>query len=96
MTVHNLNAEKQRTKFEAWLADGESWIGVFENNDLSSPYVGERVAMVFDTELYDDAEMGQRAPDLPGLIGWRYGLVAKCTTAKDAVAEMQKEHDGRS
>ena len=50
--------------FCKWLEDEETWIGIFENQDLSDGDVGVRTAMAFDENVYDEAEVGKsRAPD---------------------------------
>lgn len=81
---------EMRIKLNQWLSDGQAWVGVFENHDLGSPDVGRRVAMAFDIAQFDVATLGMRAPDTRTLIGWRYGLVAKCKTVEEALTEMRE------
>lgn len=91
--MSRLSQSQQRKKFTEWLSDGESWIGVFENQLLGDPHAGERIAMAFDNSDYDKARFGMRAPDTRELIGWRYTLVAKCRTVDCAVEAMAEEFD---
>ena len=81
-----------RETFERWLADGQSWIGVFENKALDSGDVGKRVAFVYDIADMDKAEVGKlRAPDSNVGVGWKYILIAKATTVDQALALMSPE-----
>jgi hypothetical protein len=88
-----MNKEQQQLKLEGWLADGDTWIGVFENHDLGHPQVGTRCAFPFS--LSDGSfEMGRigetRAPDGQFIgLGWRYILVAKCKEAGPALFELR-------
>lgn len=74
--------ETQRARVERWFADGTTWVGVFENKDLSSPNVGHKVAVPFDMADYDRAVVGRdRGPELLrkyGMIPWQYVLAARC------------------
>lgn len=76
---------KAGERFADWLAKGWN-IGVFENKDLGHRMIGHRFALPFGDEL-KDAKIGEaRAPDLPAIgLGWRYFLIAKPTTAEEAV-----------
>ena len=78
--------------FEKWLADGETWIGIFENHDLGHYDIGRRIAMSFDDSLWDKAELKKtRSPDHKAIgFGWRYLLI--CRTHDVAEAEMFIEH----
>ena len=78
--------------FRRWLADGTSWIGVFENQALDSLNRGQRVALQFDDSFWDVANLGSRCPDInvPPVngIGWKWLLVAKCKTVAEAMKEV--------
>lgn len=81
--------EHESTKvLEQWLADADTWIGVFENKDLSHPHIGQRCAFPFALSdgSFDKAEVGRtRAPDGKTIgLGWRYILIAKTTDVKAA------------
>lgn len=78
--------------FKRWLADGESWIGVFENIDLGHPDLGLRIARVFDLSEIDKADIGRtRAPDHASIgLGWRYALIAVCYTVEEACEKMEE------
>lgn len=80
--------EAPRETLERWIADGETWIGVFENHDLGHPEIGRRIAFPFSTKdgSFEAAEVNKtRAPDSRHIgLGWRYILIAKCTTADEA------------
>jgi hypothetical protein len=81
--------ETSRDTFARWLADGSSWIGIFENHDLGHFDLGRRIALPYDMELFDRAELKMRAPDHKSIgLGWRYLLVAKCQTVTSALAQM--------
>ncbi len=74
--------------FAAWMADEESWIGVFENQDLSSSRPGHRVALCFDDKQWDGGILNKsRAPDHKDIgMGWRYTLKLKTRKPEDAAA----------
>ncbi len=82
--------EHAKARFEHHLADGETWIGIFENKALDSADAGRRIALFYDTAQWDKADIGDRAPDMPsqGFIGWKYQLVHKAKTVDDAIANM--------
>lgn len=86
-------SETERDTFARWLSDGETWIGVFENHDLSHPDRGRRVALAFDNATKGEAKVGtSRAPDHRTIgLGWRYLLVAICTTPEEALAALAAE-----
>jgi hypothetical protein len=74
--------------FARWLADGETWIGCFENHDLGHYDVGRRVCLPFDAAKVEYAAVGAtRAPDHAAIgLGWRYVLRAKAHTVDEALA----------
>ena len=80
--------ERAKARFEHHLADGETWIGIFENKALDSTGAGHQVAMFFDMSQWDTAVIGGRAPDTPG---WKYLLVFKAKTVEDALNNMNFE-----
>jgi len=71
--------EETIEQFRRWLADATTWIGVFENHDMSSRDCGRRLAYSFDTSIWDEATVGlDYAPDGSGHgLGWRYILIGK-------------------
>ena len=77
--------------FTRWLADGSSWIGVFQNQDLGHSDRGRKIALCYDDSQFYGMAVGQaRAPDHRDIgMGWRYVLQAKCRTTDEAVAAMQ-------
>ena len=79
--------ETLEQKFTRLLADGTSWIGVFQNQDLGHSRIGECIAFAFDTSQLEAAKIGStRAPDHANYgLGWRYILIAKCATVDEAV-----------
>lgn len=78
--------------FTRWLADGETWIGIFENHDLGSRDVGLRRAWSYDLAKIDEAKVGKtRAPDTEEGLGWRYILIFKALTLQEAVAMMDRK-----
>ena len=81
--------EHAKARFEHHLADGETWIGIFENRALDSADAGRRVAMFFGMDQWDATELGSRAPDTPSFIGWKYGLVVKAKTSEEALEAMR-------
>ena len=82
--------EHAEARFKHHLADGKTWIGIFENKALDSASAGHRIAMFYDTSQWDKASIGDRAPDMPnqGFIGWKYVLVAKVKTVEEALSNM--------
>lgn len=84
--------ETQRQQIERWLADGETWVGVFENHDLGSHNVGDRIAIPFDIKQIELAHVGRmHAPELArkfGHIPWQMVLVTKCKTADEVEAAL--------
>jgi hypothetical protein len=75
-----------------WLNIGTT-VGVFQNKDLGHPDIGRKVAMPFDYDEFQTAEIGTtRCPDNPTVgLGWRYILVAKCDTLQEVVDAMVEE-----
>ena len=80
--------EHARRRFTHHLADGETWIGIYENKALDSSNLGRRIALFFDLRDWDGAEIGDRAPDTPQLTGWKYLLVHKAKSTDEAVQHM--------
>lgn len=86
---------KTRQAIERWFADGDTWVGVFENHDLGSQQVGVRCAFPFTLSngSMEASRVGStKAPDGSRIgMGWRYVLVAKCRTADEAMAALFRE-----
>jgi hypothetical protein len=87
--------QKQRLLIASWFNDADTWVGVFENHDLGHPDRGLRCAFPFAISdgSMEKSIVGQtRAPDgrIIGM-GWRYLLVAKCSTAEEALAHLRNE-----
>ena len=80
--------QSRRDTFTRWLSDPETWVGVFENQDLSSSQPGHRVGLCFDMETWDDAHANKTsAPDHPSIgLGWRYILIGKFNVREDRTA----------
>jgi hypothetical protein len=78
--------------FTRWLGNATTRIGVFENKDLGHRDVGRRIALPYEAKDLDQAELGKaQAPDSAIIgFGWRYLLVAKCSTVDEALAELEK------
>jgi len=71
--------ETHRETFARWLEDSETWIGIFENKNLDHSMRGARIAIPFDVSQFSQAEVGNtKAPDVKGILGHHYTLVAKC------------------
>ena len=83
--------ESTKEKFERWLSDGTTFVGVFENHDLGHCDVGLRVAFPYDISQWDSAIVGQsRAPDTAQFgFGWRYVLIGKCKNADEALVVLE-------
>jgi hypothetical protein len=85
--------DKNRKIIEVWFTDPDTWVGIFENHDLGHPQQGLRCAFPF--RISDGSmswsEIGKtRAPDGRTIgLGWRYILVAKCTTADEALKSLR-------
>jgi hypothetical protein len=76
--------------FDRWLADGMTWIGVFENHDLGHRDRGRRVALPYDAAQPIPQVGVTRAPDHPSIgLGWRYILVAVCHSTPEALAALR-------
>jgi hypothetical protein len=86
-------AETVEQIFTRWLADGQTWIGIFENHDLGHRDLGHRVAFSFDLSQVGSVTLKQtRCVDHPTIgMGWRYLLVAQCHTVKDAIRALRGE-----
>lgn len=84
--------ETQKKTIERWLSDGTTWVGVFENKDLSHPDIGRRTAVPYDMNCFDAAVIGRdRAPEFirqHGMIPWQYILVEKCKTLEEVEKAM--------
>lgn len=76
-----------------WFADPDTWVGVFENKDLSSSRPGHRVGFAFPRAQFEQAKLGEtRAPDHKEIgLGWRYLLVAKAENADDALRALRAQ-----
>lgn len=85
-------------KLQQWLADGESWIGGFENHDLGHPEIGRRVLFVFDDSQWEDAKLGStRSPDHAEIgLGWRYVLGLKTRDAEEAHRWLSRQEPGKA
>lgn len=85
--------EKVRATYTRWLADGTTWIGMFENHDLGHRDVGHRISLAFDDSQFDAGIVGTtRAPDRQDIgLGWRYILIAKLRTVDEAVTWLKHE-----
>ena len=79
-------------RFQTFLADGTSWIGIFENHDLGDAGVGTRIAFLFDDIYWERCVINiTRAPETKTTgFGWRYILIAKCRTAEHALAVLNR------
>ena len=83
-------------KAEEWLADGETFIGVFENKDLGHPELGHRIMLPYEDALFEAAILGKTTPpDMPYIgLGWRYLMVCKTRSSESAVCSlMDGKHD---
>ena len=85
----------QRTQAEEWFADGNTWVGLFENKDRGSPNFGARVGLPFDLDAMPIVEVTvgkTRAPQLEKLPNaHKFVLIAICRDADEVVAEMFRE-----
>jgi hypothetical protein len=85
----------QRTQAEEWFADGNTWVGLFENKDRGSPNFGARIGLPFDLDAMPIVEVTvgkTRAPQLEKLPNaHKFVLIAICRDADDVVAEMFRE-----
>ena len=87
-------SESNREVFERWLSDGQTWIGVFENQAFDSANLGHRFALSFWMSSFDSAEIGKtRGPDTAAGLGWKYILICKTTDATEALEAFGKEHE---
>ena len=85
--------ETTRETFTRWLKDGETWIGVFENQDLGHRDLGRRVALPFDVAKFDAAVLGLTgAPDHASIgLGWRYVLKVKTRNVDEALTALGRD-----
>ena len=83
---------KDKEKIAQWL-QGHTAVGVFQNKDLGHPQVGRKVAIPYDYDDLQEAEIGKTTcHDTAELgLGWRYILIAKCQTLQEVVDAMQEE-----
>lgn len=93
MRNSNAISQEQRETLLRWFADPDTWVGVYENKDLTSPEVGRRIGYPYSLEAYDKAKVGDVAPDTKFAPGWQYCLVAKCQTYRE-VLEALDLYDG--
>jgi hypothetical protein len=85
--------ETKREQVTRWLNDPATWVGVFQNADMSSPMVGHKLAMPFDVKDYQKVEVGARGPDALrkfGYIPWQYLLVAKCMKVEEVFIHIEE------
>jgi len=82
--------ETTRETFARWLADGETWIGIFENQDLGHYDIGRRVARPYDVSTWDKAIVGLSgcADHATIGLGWRYVLKLKTKDLDAALAAL--------
>lgn len=80
-------SETTAQTFERWLSDGDTFIGVFQNQDLGHYDIGRKIAMPFPKAQWDVAKLDEtKAPDHKSIgLGWRYLLVGKFESAQEAV-----------
>jgi hypothetical protein len=85
----------QRRQAEEWFADGNTWVGLFENKDRASPNFGARVGLPFDLDeapIVEFAVGKTRAPDIPKLPhAGKFVLIAICRDAGEVVEEMFRQ-----
>ena len=87
-----LSPDSPAVTFARWMRNGDTWIGVFENAALDSADMGRKLALPFDTSLFDGAVIGKdHAPDTSIGLGWKYILVAKCRSVEEALTAMDDE-----
>jgi hypothetical protein len=79
--------EEAIQKVREWLADGHSWVGGFENADLSHPDIGHRILVPYDDANWEYGVVGKTtAPDNKHIgLGWRYLLDLKTRDAAEAI-----------
>jgi hypothetical protein len=87
--------DAQHREAEEWFADGNTWVGLFENKDRASPNFGTRVALPFDLDEMPLVEVNvgkTRAPNLAKLPNAaKFVLTAICRDADEVVAEMFRQ-----
>lgn len=86
----NRRREQTAKKIAEWLADGKSFVAVYENVNLGHPQLGRRICCAYALKDHEELVVGKTtAPDLPGNgPGWRYVLKEKCLTAQTAMKAM--------
>lgn len=99
MSDHLRHKAHLTERISSWLADGDTWIGVFENLDLSDANCGMRCAFPFSLsdESYRSSKVGAtRAPDGINIgPGWRYILVGKTKRVKRALVLLGIKPEGK-
>jgi hypothetical protein len=82
--------ETPRDVFTRWLADGQTLIAVFENQDLGHSDLGRRICLSYDQGLVDVLVVGKAtAPDHAQIgLGWRYILVLVTQDVDEALAAL--------
>lgn len=87
--------DENKKTIERWFSDGDTWVGVFENKDLSHPDIGRRCAVPYDISSWSAAVVGQtRASEFirrMGMIPWQYILVEKCKTVDEVINSLKEE-----
>lgn len=82
----------QHRQAEEWLADANTWVGVFENKDRQSPNFGARIGYPFsydDVSTLDVAVGKTRAPDTKTVPhAGQFVLTAICRTPEEVVDAM--------
>ena len=85
-TIQSTRTGQLKTQVDRWFADGDTWAGLFENQDLGHRDVGQRCAFPFSASdgSFEKAEVGKtRAQDGRTIgLGWRYILKGKTKTAQ--------------
>lgn len=82
--------ETTRETFTRWLKDGTTWIGIFENQDLSHYDLGRRVARPYDDSVFDKATINlSGCADHASIgLGWRYVLKVKTRDVDEALGQL--------
>jgi hypothetical protein len=82
----------QRKQAEDWFAEGNTWVGLFENRDKRSPNFGARIGLPFDLDeapVHGVVVGKTRAPELDKIPhAAKFVLIAICRDADDVVREM--------
>jgi hypothetical protein len=87
--------DTQHRKAEEWFADGNTWVGLFENKDKASPNFGARIGLPFDLDEMPLVEVTvgkTRAPVLDKLPNSaKFVLIAICRDAGEVVDGMFRQ-----